>query len=187
MDITDEQLVADYFGGDEKSLEILIGRYVKPIYNFTAQLTGDSAAATDISQDVFMKMWKNLKKFDTGKKFKVWLYALARNASIDWMRKKKALPFSVFDNEEEGNYVLDTLTDEQLLPDKVFEASENEAVVRQAILWLPPIYRMVILLRYNDELSVEEIAQTLGIPANTAKTRLRRAVAMMRNGLKNRP
>jgi len=66
--LSDEQLVINYLKGDEKSLEVLIKRYLKPIYNFAFQFVGNSPEAEDITQEVFVKMWRNLKKFNRQKK-----------------------------------------------------------------------------------------------------------------------
>ena len=84
----EEQLVRDYLKGDENSLEILIGQYLKPIYSFIYRYVGNASEAEDITQEVFVRVWKNLKKFDQNKKFKTWIFGIAKNASIDWLRKK---------------------------------------------------------------------------------------------------
>ncbi|MCX6813734.1 MAG: sigma-70 family RNA polymerase sigma factor [Candidatus Azambacteria bacterium] len=92
---TDEQLVKNYFKGDEKSLEELIRRYLPLIYNFSRRYAGDPDNAADITQEVFVKVWKNLKKFNTSKNFRVWLFTIAKNTALDWLKKKNALPFSL--------------------------------------------------------------------------------------------
>ncbi len=89
---TDEQLVTNYLKGDEESLEILIKRYLRPIYSFTFRFVGDSEIVEDITQEVFVKVWRNLKKFDKNKKFKTWIFTIAKNACLDWQKKKKTLP-----------------------------------------------------------------------------------------------
>ncbi len=93
-DRSDENLVTDYLKGDKKALEILIGRYLKPIYNFLYRYTGDVAEAEDITQEAFVRAWKNIRKFDRNKKFKTWIFGIAKNAAIDFLRKKKPILFS---------------------------------------------------------------------------------------------
>ena len=92
--IEDKILIQQYLKGDEKSLEILIARYLKPIYSFVYKNVGNPSEAEDITQEVFIKIWKNIKKFDQNKNFKPWIFQIAKNTSIDFLRKKKSIPFS---------------------------------------------------------------------------------------------
>ena len=94
MNRSDEQLVWDYLKSDEKSLELLIRRYLKPIYSFVYRYVGKAHDADDVTQDVFVKVWRNLKKFDREKSFKTWIFAIAKNTAFDHLKKKKAIPFS---------------------------------------------------------------------------------------------
>jgi RNA polymerase sigma-70 factor (ECF subfamily) len=96
----DQDLISKYLAGDEKSLEILIEQYLKPIYSFVYRYTGSASNAEDITQDVFVRVWKNLKKFDQNKKFKTWIFSIAKNAAIDWLRKKKTISLSDDDMEK---------------------------------------------------------------------------------------
>lgn len=91
---TDEQLIKQYLKGDENSLEILIKRYLKPIYSFVYRNIGNSEKAQDITQEVFIKAWKNLALFRTSKAssgagFKSWLFTIAQNSCIDYLKQKK--------------------------------------------------------------------------------------------------
>src|SRR3989338_146778 len=96
-DRSDQQLIADYLTGDEKSLKILYGRYLKPIYSFVYRYVGGGQDVEDVTQDAFVKVWRNLKKFDQNKSFKTWIFSIAKNTAIDFLKKKKAIPFSEFD------------------------------------------------------------------------------------------
>ncbi len=100
----DKQLIADYLKGDERSLEILIKRYLRPIYNFAFRQINDIAEAEEIVQDVFVKVWKNLNKFKDNKKFRPWLYKIAKNTSLDFLKKKSAIPFSYLDLETDNKF-----------------------------------------------------------------------------------
>ena len=82
MHRTDEQLLNDYLFGDEKSLELLIRRYLKPIFGFVYKYVRNSPDAEDITQEVFVRIWRNLKKFKKEKKFKTWIFAIARNSAM---------------------------------------------------------------------------------------------------------
>lgn len=92
---TDEQLIKNYLKGDDNSLEILIRRYLKPIYFFVYGYTKDEQKAEDIAQEVFVKIWKNLKKFDKNKNFKTWIFTIAKNTALDYLKKKKSCRFPI--------------------------------------------------------------------------------------------
>ncbi|MCX6789783.1 MAG: sigma-70 family RNA polymerase sigma factor, partial [Candidatus Gribaldobacteria bacterium] len=92
--LSDNEIVKRHLKGDEEALEFLVRRYLKPIYSFVCRNVGDADVAEDITQETFVKMWKNLKKFDQQKNFKSWLFTIAKNSSIDFLRKKKVTPLS---------------------------------------------------------------------------------------------
>lgn len=177
---TDKQLISNYLAGDEKSLEVLIKRYLKPIYSFVYRYVGNSQDAEDITQEVFVKIWRNLKKFDQNKSFKTWIFSIAKNTSIDWLKKKKAMPFSNFENEEGKNVLIETLTDPAPLPNEIFERAGIAKMLNTAMDQLTPKYRMVLFLRYNDHFNFREIAEALGEPLNTVKSRHRRALILLK-------
>jgi len=164
---TDEQLATNYLKGDEESLEILIKRYLKPIYSFSFRFVGDSQEAEDITQEVFVKVWRNLKKFDKNKKFKTWIFTIAKNTCLDWQKKKKTLPLFFAENIEDPSPILN----EPL--DRILER-------------ISPKYRMVLFLRYNDHFTFREIAESLGESIDTIKTRHRRGIATLKKLLKEK-
>jgi len=184
---TDEQLVTNYLKGDEESLGILIKRYLKPIYSFVYRYVGDEQEAEDIVQDVFLKVWRNLKKFDQKKKFKTWIFSIAKNASVDFLRKsrsasggKRTIPFSDFENEKGENIFAETLADKNPLPDELFKRAGIAEIISAAINQLAPKYRMVLSARYHSQSTFREIAENLNEPLNTVKSRYRRALIMLR-------
>ncbi len=182
----DEQLIINYLKGDEKSLEVLIRRYLKPIYSFVYRYIGGSYEAEDITQEVFVRVWRNIKKFDKQKSFKTWIFSIAKNASIDFLKKKKSIPFSEFENREGQNPVIDKLADSSPLPSELFEKKDIVRVITSAIEKISPKYRMVLFLRYNDHFTFREIAETLGESINTVKTRHRRGIAIMKKLLREK-
>lgn len=177
---SDEQLVGNYLKGNQEALEFLIKRYLKPIYSFVYRYTGSSQDAEDITQTTFVKAWRNLKKFDQNKSFKTWLFAIAKNTSIDFSKKKKTVPFSAFENNEGDNILINTLTDPSPLPDELLERAEIKQWLVLAMEKLAPKYRMVLFLRYNDHFTFREIAESLVEPLNTVKSRHRRALIMLK-------
>ncbi len=179
--IGDEILIRKYLAGDEQSLELLIGQYLKPIYSFVSRYVGNSQEAEDITQEVFVRVWRNLKKFDQNKSFKTWIFSIAKNASLDFLKKKKAIPFSEFDTEEGGNRITDTLADPSPLPLELLEKAGMAKILNVAMEKLSPKYRMVLFLRYNDHFNFREIAESLGESLNTITSRHRRALIVLRN------
>ena len=180
--ISDEQLVSDYLKGDEKSLEILIKRYVRPIYNFLVKLIGDKKEAEDLSQDIFVKVWNNLNKFDQYKKFRTWIYRIARNTSIDYLRKKKAILFTDLNDEDDS--FLKNITDDEDLPDELMVKLDLKNEVVNALEKLPINYRTVIIFYYNEGLNFREISEIMGESINTVKSRHRRALELLKKIIK---
>jgi RNA polymerase sigma-70 factor (ECF subfamily) len=183
----DSQLVKEYLDGDEASIKELVDRHIKSVYGFVYRLTGLQNDAADIAQEVFIKIWKNLKKYDPKQSFKAWMMAIARNTAIDWMRKRRNLVFSDLNYEDDGEYFEDTLADTTPLAEELFEKKETKDLVEGAIANLPIGFREVVLLRHGEELSFEEVSDVLGKPLNTVKSQYRRALLKMREGLKTAP
>ncbi len=184
---SDNQLISDYLKGETASLEILVKKYLKPIYGFIYRYAGSAQDAQDITQEVFVKMWKNLKKFDRQRSFKTWIFSIAKNTAIDFIRKsqsasggKKVLPFSALENDEDDNFFADALVDPAPLPDELFERKDIAQALSFILEKLTPKYRLVLLLRYNDHFTFREISEALGEPLNTVKSRHRRGLIFLR-------
>lgn len=181
MLLSDEQLITDYLKGDEKALEVLIERYLKLIYSFVYRHVYNASEAEDITQETFVRAWRNLKKFDRRRIFKTWIFSIAKNACIDFLRKKKTIPFVEFENEEGENMLTQTLVDTNPLPDEILERADEAKRLSATIGKLPVKYRMVLFLRYNDHFSFREIGEILEEPLNTVKSRHRRGLVLLKN------
>jgi RNA polymerase sigma-70 factor (ECF subfamily) len=187
MDKTDEELIADYLGGDEKAFSELTKRHLTGVYSFVLRFVGNPHEAEDVTQDTFLKIWNNLNKYNKEtSKFKTWGLRIARNTAIDFLRKKKHIAFSEFDNERGENVLTETIADTAQLPDELFAKTEDSAMLTHALLDLTPPHREILLLYYTNELTFEEIGETLGEPTNTVKSRHRRALMALRKVLDTR-
>jgi len=175
MNTEDNNLIKEYSKGDEKSLEILIKKYLKHIYNFVRHYINNNFEAEDITQEVFVKMWKNLKKFDERQQFKTWLFSIAKNASIDYLRKRKSLPFSAFKDEYGNNF----LTDKLIGKNNIIENNLAYALEK-----LSPDHQKVISMHHDHAFSFKEIAKTLDESINTTKSRYRRAIIKLKQIIK---
>lgn len=182
---TDTQIISEYINGDEGAFKLLVERYLKPVYNFVYRIAGGRQSSDDIVQEVFVKVWKNIRKYKTGENFGAWLFSIARNTAIDWLRKKRNLVFSDFENEEGENILVNNLADESLLPDELVECARSRKLIENLMAELPFIYKEVLLLRYNNQFTFEEISRILKKPLDTVKSRHRRGLMALRKLLEN--
>jgi RNA polymerase sigma-70 factor (ECF subfamily) len=170
MEKTDQQLVAEYLRGDEKSLEILIKKYLGQIYGFTYKRVGNAQDAEDITQEAFVKAWRNLKKFDREKSFKTWLFSIAKNTCIDFLRKKKALLYLENIKEPGAN-------------DKNLQQIDIIQLLSSTTRKLMPKYQTVLSSYHSDNLNFREISEKTGESINTVKSRYRRAILELRKSI----
>jgi len=170
MEKTDKQLVGDYLKGDEKSLEILIKKYLGQIYNFTYKRVGNAQDAEDITQEAFVKAWCNLKSFDCDKNFKTWIFSIAKNTCIDFLRKKKALLYLETIKELGEN-------------DKNLEQIDIAQLLSSTTNKLMPKYQAVLCSYHGDNLNFREISEKTGESINTVKSRYRRAILEIRKSI----
>jgi RNA polymerase sigma-70 factor (ECF subfamily) len=180
MEQTDQQLIAGFLAGDDASFELLVHRNLKPVYNFLFRLTGgDKALTDDLTQETFFKVWKNIQKFDQEKNFKTWIFTIAKNSARDAWKKKKTLPFSLFENSE-GYNRLDEIAEDKALPDEVLEQIESTQELEQVLKKLSKKHETILLLRYKDDFSLGEIAKILNLPYNTVKSQHKRALSELK-------
>jgi RNA polymerase sigma-70 factor (ECF subfamily) len=177
---TDEQLIKRYRGNkDEAALEELIRRYLPRIFGFVKRYTGNEETASDITQDTFVKVWKNIKNFDSSKSFKTWIFTIAKRTAIDELREKKSVPFSMLSNSRERSFG-EFLADESVsFFEKILMRQESKELAF-AISKLPANYSQIINLRLKDNLKMKEIAEALKEPLNTIKSRYRRGLNLLK-------
>jgi len=181
MEQTDEQLVTDYINGNEEALNLLIKRYLKPVYNFAINYVGDDSEAQDVTQEVFVKLWRYIKRFDTGRKFKTWIFEITKNTAFDHLKKKKPLLFSRMNvSEDEDLQFENTLSDDAPTAPEMLDREMTREQVMKGIDRLSPDYRAVLTLRLADDLNFQEISEVLHKPLNTIKSQYRRAVVQLK-------
>jgi len=178
MDKDDENLIKEYILGDERSFKILLDKYTSHIYNFSVRFVGGDHAE-DIVQEVFIKVWKNIRKFDIGKSsFKTWVFTITRNTITDYLRKKKMISFSSLDKEEES--FADNIEDEVILPIEALIKLEDKELLNGLLDKIPSNYREVLILYYQEEMTFNEIGKLLDKPLNTVKSYHHRALLLLR-------
>lgn len=180
MEKTDEQLIAEYLNGDESSLKELISVNLKPVYNFVYRMVRNEKDAEDISQETFVKLWKNISKYRQGESFKAWLFRIARNTAIDWMRKRKNPVFSDFDKDDGENTIAENIADPDPLPDELAAKANDKELLNRVVGGLSPEHQEILRLYYTEDLTFNEIGQISGLSINTVKSRHRRALLALR-------
>jgi len=174
--MNDQELVSDYLRGDEKAFPELVKRYIQPIHNFVFSSVRDAGQAEDITQEVFIKAWTHLRRFDLTKSFKVWLYAIAKNCIFDYLRKKKIVPFSALEQEDQ----VFEIPAREPGPDEILRQTDSWKTLDNAMGKLPFDSREVLILYYRDGFNFREIAEIFKTSVNTIKSRHLRAMAQLR-------
>lgn len=180
MEKTDQQLVLEYLDGDNASFDKILNRYLKSVFNFIYRFSGGIAEAEDLTQETFFKAWKYLNKFNQKDNFKTWLFTIARNTAIDFLRKKKDLSFSDFNDEDGENVITETLADPSASPVEDFKIVEKNELIERLLNKLAPKYREVLLLHYSHDLTFDEIGKILKKPLDTVKSLHRRALIALK-------
>ena len=180
MEKTDDELIAEYRSGDPEALQAIINRYTNPIYGFVYRMTHKSAEASDITQETFIKVWKMLPSYKMTNTFKSWIFTIARNTTIDSLRKKKSAVFSDFDDNEGNNWLTETIKDEADLPDVLLQKAYDKKLLDGGLEKLALDEKEILLLHYSEDLTFDAIGKMLKKPLNTIKSKHRRALAKLR-------
>ncbi|GMU65332.1 MAG: RNA polymerase sigma24 factor [Acidobacteriota bacterium] len=178
---SDEELVRSVLDGDREGFTTLVERYQSRLVNYLHRLVRDVEEAHDLAQEVFIRVYQALDRFDPQYRFSTWLFRVAQNAAIDVIRKRRLrlVPLSRPDEDGEGSHEIEVAAEGPSALDRM-EGAERDAKVRDAIEELPWEYRELIVLRHYGELAYEEIAETKGMPLGTVKNKLFRARQMLR-------
>lgn len=183
-DEDDTELIQQIKKGDERAFEELIKRYSNRIINLATRIMGSHDDGWDIAQDVFISVWKNIKSFDTVRDFYPWVRKITINACYEELRRRKGHLESSLDDVEEDEPSID-LPDKTYSPADILDKIELREMVEKALNSLPEHYRVTLWLRIIENLSYEEIAETLNINIGTVKSRISTARKMIQDRLKD--
>jgi len=177
---SDETLARRAQEGNREAFSVLVERYQRGIINLAYRLVGGWDIALDLAQDTFVRAYVSLHTYNSKRRFSPWLYRIATNRCYDYLR-------------HQGHWILvsweEDITEMSWLPDKVgdpvrqLERQDVCHAIEEAIAGLPPRYRTVIVLRYLEGMSYQEIADTLELPMGTVKTQIYRARDLLRQAL----
>lgn len=174
--------------GDEAAYRDLVRRYQRAVYSVAFRMVRSAEDAEDLTQETFVRVFKALDRYDPARPFQAWLFTITSRLAIDHIRRRRMKTVPLFRAEpgsEEEHAV--ELEDPGLKPDQLAVHSQEEAGVRDLIDSLPPHYRIVVLLRHQQDLSYEEIAEMLHLPLGTVKARIHRARALLKQRLEGEP
>ncbi|MBO0994170.1 RNA polymerase sigma factor SigW [Bacillus sp. SD088] len=186
MDLIINQRIKEVLKGDREAFGEIVELFKDKVFQLCYRMLGNRHEAEDIAQEAFVRAYVNIHSFDQKRKFSTWLYRIATNLCIDRIRKKK--PDYFLDAEvagTEGLTMYSQIAAEGKSPDSEVETLELQELVQREIMELPDKYRVVVILRYIDELSLNEISEVLEMPLGTVKTRIHRAREALRKQLNN--
>ena len=168
-----EKIIARARRGDADAFEQLVVAYRNQVFRLALRMCGSEADADEVAQEAFLSAWRALPNFRGESQFSTWPYQLTTHAAIDLMRREKR-QIAADDITEVS------VADPAPSPQQQAEQSEQREIVRNAILQLAPEQREVVVLRFMEELSYEEIGAVLKLPSGTVKSRLNRAKAQLK-------
>lgn len=170
------QIVQRVLRGDVNAFEKLVLEYEKSVYAITQRMTGNAEDAADMTQETFIKAYNSLSSFRGDSKFSVWLYRIATNVCLDFLRSRSRKPtVSLSVEDDDGEEVELDIADESQSPERLLERGLTRDAVRRGLDALSPEYRQILLLREIQGLSYEEIADVLTLEVGTVKSRIFRA------------
>ena len=169
-------IVRKVLQGDVNAFEKLVTEYERAVYAIAQRMTGNAEDAADMTQETFIKAYNSLSSFRGDSKFSVWLYRIANNVCLDFLRSRSRKPtVSLSAEDDDGEETQLDIADESQSPELLLESALTRDAVRRGLDSLPPDYKQILLLREIQGLSYEEIAAALGIESGTVKSRIFRA------------
>jgi RNA polymerase sigma-70 factor (ECF subfamily) len=164
---------------DPELLDRLIERFQHRLLRYLVFLTGNRELAEDIFQETWIRVMERGKQYNGKSKFDTWLFAIARHLVIDWSRKKTTTSLEALQEQYGNEHAFDVPANGPSPFDAV-TSRENRETVQAALTQLDSLHREVLVLRFHEELSLEEIASVTGAPLSTVKSRLYRGLAALK-------
>ena len=170
------QIVRRVLEGDVNAFEDLVTEHEKGVYAIAQRMTGNAEDAADMTQETFIKAYNSLSSFRGDSKFSVWLYRIATNVCLDFLRSRSRKPtVSLSVEDDDGEETQMDIADESQSPAQLLERGLTRDAVRRGLKALSAEYRQILLLREIQGLSYEEIAEALVLEVGTVKSRIFRA------------
>ncbi len=180
MELSDTQIIERTLGGDTDAFNLLVRRWERHIYGLTLRMLGRDDEAKDATQETFLSAYRNLSKFRGEAKFSSWIYRIALNICNTRLRGRSRFVISIEEQREESGF--EPVADTNDLGDNI-QQQQITLHVRRALQSLPAEMRQVIVMKEYEGLKFSEIADILGIPLSTVKTRMYTGLSEMRKRL----
>jgi RNA polymerase sigma factor (sigma-70 family) len=179
VSLTDAALVEQALAGSQEAYRVLVERHNRSVLVLVARMVRDQGVAEELAQDAFVKAFGALRSFDPSYKFANWLLRIAHNVAIDHLRKTRPAVLSI-DDAASGHEMADVLAD-QREPSAFDRAVQRDfrQDLEAALDALRPEFRRLVVMRYLEDMSYEDIAEVLGLPLGTVKSHLHRARAAL--------
>ncbi len=181
----DVELISRAKAGEEKAFRAILVKYQRSVYSICMRMVQDRELAADLAQDAFLKVFRMLDRYDPTYAFSSWLFKITSNLCIDHLRKRRVetYPMDAPVGGDEGEFARQYEAPDPT-PETQLIRKEQMTALKKAIETLPPHYRIIILLRHQEDLSYEQIAETLDVPLGTVKARIHRAREMLKEKLR---
>ncbi len=184
--LKDEEIIALILKGKTQLYAELVLRYQNKLFSTIYNYTHDFEETRDLGQEIFIKVYNNLHKYNNKASFSTWLYRIAVNSCIDWTRKKRLTTVSTFETDEnEEIAILEHISDSTFSPEDILLKEEHKTVLKEMIMDLPEIYKTAVILYYYEDFSPREISDILNIPKKTIDSRLYRAKDILKSKIIN--
>src|SRR5882757_8555995 len=164
QDTSDEALVLSIATGDKQALQVLFGRHNVRVYRFVLRFLNDEAAAEDLVSEVFLDVWRQANRFEARSQVSTWLLAMARNKALSALRRRST--------EELDEEVAEFIEDPADNPEVTMQKKQQSSLLQDCLTQLSPAHREIVDLVYYHEKTIEEVAEIIGVPVNTVKTRM---------------
>lgn len=173
--------------GDQQAFAEIVALYQDKLYHMAFRMLGSRQEAEDVTQEAFLRVYRNLDRYDESMKFSTWIYRIATNLCIDRLRKRRAIySLDAESSEHEGLDGYALIPGDNRTPESEMLITETQRIVREAIDTLPAKYKSVMVLRYLHDLSLQEIGEVLDMPVTTVKTRVHRGREFLRKKLEHK-
>jgi RNA polymerase sigma-70 factor (ECF subfamily) len=173
--------------GDQRAFAEIVDMYKDKLFHLAYRMTGNRQEAEDVVQEAFLRVYKSLDRYDENQKFSTWIYRITTNLCIDRLRKRRAtysLDAESPDREGLDGYAM--LPSDERTPESELLLSETQRLIHEAIATLPVKYKTIMILRYLQDLSLQEISDVLDMPVTTVKTRVHRGREFLRKKLEHK-
>jgi RNA polymerase sigma-70 factor (ECF subfamily) len=180
----DAEIIRRCREGDEKAYRELVDRYRRQVYSMALRMLRREEDAEDVAQETFIRVFRALDRYDPTRSFTAWMFTIAARLCIDHIRRRRQSPLSLFqrDAETQEERTIE-VADPGPGPDELTSRGEEERHAKALIDSLPHHYRIVVMLRHQQDLSYQEIAEALKLPLGTVKARIHRARALLKQQL----